>query len=572
MAFIAGYVSARRQSIPTTYQSVPIPGGHLIATVPGGHPVPARIVTNGGGRALAALGFMLTEPKDALTGGAAALDQCEGEFVVAFADGGALHLVNDRFASRPCYILRTEAGTYFSTSLPFLFELAGERARPDVLGWLQVFTVGHTVGSRTTADRVQRLAPATHLVITPERMMDRQYWRLEHQPDPGLDPARHSAEVFQAFAAGAKRRARLLEPGVLALSGGLDSRLLAGAIPRGAVFSAFTFVDAAGAAETAQTRAAAAVCSALGLDHRIERLPERVAEPAEVLGLTGGMRPYQHMAIVMPYIAELRRRGRAALLGGGPGDSLAGAFVPSAASTDPARIDECMREARRRRMIRSRLWPLVFRDDVINSGRRVVQDELAASFDSIGGPTAAHRLTAWALVVRQTAATFTSAMHTHPDVTEAFCHLDYRYVDLMLRLPAPWLYKKAFYSYMIHRELPQLRHVPYANTGKQLTGRAPTLQIPRDTLADRALVFTRRAANRIARVVRPAPPARWLVMGDARLQHEVHARIHDVPALRAFLDIDRCDAFLTGVRNGAYQSSAHEEVLGSLTSLALTTA
>ena len=142
-------------------------------------------------------------------------------------------------------------------------------------------------------------------------MRERQYWRLEHRPDPDLDPETHAGDVFEAFRASADRRARLVGKGVLALSGGLDSRLVAGALPRGADFSAFTFVDIPGACITAQTQAAAAVCAALGMCHQVEGLPARFTRPSEVIALTGGMRPYQHMAIVMAYVDEIRRRGPA---------------------------------------------------------------------------------------------------------------------------------------------------------------------------------------------------------------------------------------------------------------------
>ena len=568
MAVIAGYVGHRGRralTLPDRYKEVATAHGGLIASETS-HPLPPRLVTDDQGRALAVLGFMLAEPKDVLATGPAALEGCEGEFVAAFMDQDGLHLVNDRFASRPCYVMRADDGTwYFSTSLSLLFTLARASYRPDVTGWLEVFTVGHTIGARTTAEGVHRLPPATHARVTPEGITERRYWRLEHRPDRSLDPARHSAEVFEAFRAGVARRTRMLGRGVVAVSGGLDSRLLAGALPVDADFSAFTFVEAAGVSDTTQTRAAAAVCQALRLSHSIERLPERVAEPSEVLALTGGMRPYHHMAVVMPYISEVRRQGRAALLGGGPGDSLAGAFIPSPAYVDPMRTVACLRDACRRRLARTQLWPLVFREEVIEPGRRAVEGELVNSFETLGGPTAAHRITAWAMVYRQSAFTFTSALHTHPDVTEAFCHLDYRYVDLMLRVPAPWLYKKAFYAYVIHRELPQLRHVPYANTGARLTGRVPTMELPHEALRDRGMALGRRAVRKLARML-PGRPARWLVMGDPKLQTEIQDRIR-VAALRDVLDVRRCDDFFGKIRSGVYRTGAHEELLGCVASL-----
>lgn len=593
MAFIAGYVSERPEytspellerahafsilpsEVGGVYEVkvVATPQGHLIIKHKTTHPLPPRLISNQHGNTLVTLGFLLAEAKDTLSAAmrteGRALDECEGEFVAVYTDGRAIHLVNDRFGARPCYILRAEHAVYFSSNLRFLFVLARIRYRPDVVGWLEVFSHGHTLGDRTTADGIQRLRPATHLTITATGTREHQYWRLEHQPCPGLDPAKYSEEVFQAFRAGTERRAQLLGSGVLALSGGLDSRLLAGALPAGIDFSAFTFVDASGVVDTAQTRAAAAVCQELGLHHRIEPFPARVAEPGDVLALTGGLRPYQHMAIVMTYISEMRRRGRAAMLGGGPGDSLAGGFIPSPDYADPARTEECIRDARRRRLARSRLWPLVFRDDVIEGSWRAVQEELAASFDAVRGPTAAHRVTAWAMVYRQSAFTFTSVLHTHPDVAEAFCHLDYRYTDLMLRLPAPWLYNKAFYAYMIYTELPRLRHVPYANTGERLKGPLPPLELPRDTFIDRLRTLGLRARRKLGRTVfqRRAEPVRWLVLDEAALQAEVRERLHGIPALRDVLDVARCGEFLEKVRRSVYRNGGHEEVLGCLTSL-----
>jgi Asparagine synthase len=603
MAFIAGYVSPRPRyataelldrlrnfailpgEMPDAYEQtvVTTPHGHLMVKHKPTYPVPPRLVTDIARNALATLGFVLTpsgtaEPKDLLASctasGAGTLTEREGEFVAIFADAasGAVHVVNDRFAARPCYVLRNDGEVYFSSNVAFLLHLARVRYRPDVVGWLEAFSYAHTNGARTTVDGVERLRPATHVTITPSAVTKRQYWRLEHRPDRGLDPARHSAEVFDAFRHSAGQRARLFGKGVLALSGGLDSRLVAAAVPRDTDFETFTFVDAPGVSRTAQTDAAAAVCAALGLRHRIETLPRHFTRPADVISLTGGMRPYHHMAIVMAYVAEILRKNVKCLLGGGPGDVLAGSYIPSPDYLDPARIDRCIADAYQRRIARSQYWPLVFRDDVIASKRGAVEQALAESFAAAPGSTAAHRITAWGMTCRQPAFTFTSLFHTHPDVTEAVSHLGYRYSDLMLQLPAEWLYARSFYSYMVFTELPQLRHVPYANTGALLTGHAPSFVRPQPLrtrvrqLAER--LGARRAKRLVTALLRQRPPARrWLVLDDETLLAEVRETIHSVQSLGDVLDIRRCDEFLDNVRAGHYTSNAHEEVLGGLTSM-----
>jgi hypothetical protein len=346
--------------------------------------------------------------------------------------------------------------------------------------------------------------------------------------------------------------------------------MVAGALPRDSPYSAFTFIDLAGASATPETRAAAAVCSAIGLPHRIEALPARSELASAVVGLTGGMRPFHHMAVVLAYIHEMRRCGTSFLLGGGPGDSLAGAFVPSSAYLDPARTAECLDDACRRRLADSRGWPLIFRDEVIANSRGTVADAMAESFAGVRGPTAAHRVTAWAMTCRQPAFTFTSVMHTHPDVSEAFCHLDYRYADLMLRLPATWLFQRAFYAYMVHTELPHLRHIPYANTGRLLSGTPPPHDIQPQPRMSRSMAMAWSIGARVANRLLPARTAgASLLFRDAVLLDQVQELLHSISLLREIVDVERCDRLLARSRAGACPS---EEILGTLTSLCLSAA
>jgi hypothetical protein len=599
MALIAGYVSGRPEAteairervrsfaiLPGEPESdyeeavIPTSSGHVIVKCKTTYPIKPRFTTDNEGNVLVLLGFVISgdSATTLLTNcrrtAGRSLEEREGEFVAVFAEAkSVLHVVNDRFSSRPFYTLRTEGGIYFSSNLRFLLALARVRYQPDLIGWLQAFTFGHTIETRTTARDIERLRPASHLTLTPDRTEERQYWRLEHRPDAALDPARHAEQVFQAFRASAERRVRLVSKGVLALSGGLDSRLVAGALPHDSQYTAFTFVDKAGVASTPQTEAAARVAASLGLAHRIRSLPAQFTRADEVIALTGGMRPYQHMANVMAYVDELRRLGASFLLGGGPGDVLAGSYIPSPSYTDPGRLADCIEDAWRRRFAPSRDWSLVFRDEVIASSRRRVRDSLEESFAAVRGPTAAHRVTAWAMVFRQPAFTFTSLIHAHPNVSEAACHLDYGYSDLMLKLPASWLYQRAFYSYMIHASLPQLRHVPYANTGKLLSGTPPPSNVSGESLAHRTgrlgYSLARRTAGRIVRLFvpwRPAGPS--LFFRDMNLLNMVQDYVHNIPSLRDIIDVKRCHDFLAKTKAGACPS---EEIMGGLTSLCVST-
>jgi asparagine synthetase B (glutamine-hydrolysing) len=481
--------------------------------------------------------------------------------------------------------LKESERVYFSSNLAFLLYLADGRREPDPLGWFQVFCCEHTLGARTTFRNVQRLLPATHLCVAPDGgLQETRYWRLMHQPDPGLDPVVHSESVFDAFRQGAALRARLASKGVVALSGGLDSRLVAAALPERAEFTAFTFANSADSSATDESLAAAAVCEGLGLKQHVQPIAAQAfsRDAKDVISLTGGLRPLQHMAIVMLYVRELKRLGLGFLLGGGPGDVIAGSKIPSPDFLDGRKTAECLRRFHRWISFDADCLRLLFRDEVARQSRRELEGSLFDSFEGVAGPTAAHKVTAWAMVHRWPAFTFTSVMHNHPDVTEAFCHLDYRFCDLMLKLPAEWLYKQQFYKFMIHNCLPQLRHVIYANTGRALDGTLTSF-VPRDEpLWSEATALLRRLARRVVprplvRVLRPRPSGtasleHSLLRADKRLIAEMRETLEESAAMRELVDPAKCLRFLNDFQNGSLRGLPYQEqttLIGGLATMCL---
>ena len=557
--------------------------GWLIRKLKKDYPVQVAPRTDPNGATLMMLGFQcaaagVTSPK--------ILKESEGEFVAVYIEADSTaHIINDRFASRPCYILRKAKGLYFSSNLAFLLEFSGERCGADISSWLHVFSFGHTLNAATTFTEIKRMPPATHLIITPDGAIREEcYWRLEYQPDEGLDPGAHCGDVFEAFQAGVAVRSRMAGKGVIALSGGLDSRLVAGALPVDVDFSAFTFVNAGEGCSTPDTTAAAEVAKVLGLRHHVQSIPrqEYSAVATDVIRLTGGMRPFHHMATVMPYIRELRARQQRFLLGGGPGDIMAGSRVTSIPQLDPRSTDRLVRDYCLGLANGAEHLRLLFRKAIAGDCLREVYRSLLNSFTVIDGPTAAHRITTWVMLHRQPAFTFTSVMHTHPDVSEAFCHLGYAYVDLMLKLPAEWLYQRNFYGFMIHRCLPALRAIVYANTGRPLSGELQHINWNPD-FRKRSLALGARFARKVTptmikRLMKPTPRGRpsfhySLYREDQKLLETLRECIHSIAPLREVLDAEKCSRFLDNFSSDnlkALPYSTQTELMGGLTTLCLT--
>ena len=184
LAFIAGYVAERPQPTEAIHERVrgfsilpgksgsdyvqaviTTPSGHLIAKHKATYPIRPQIASDAEGNVLVTLGFVLSDDAEALlslalrTAGRS-LEECEGEFVVVFVEAASrtVHVVNDRFSSRPLYTVRRDDGIYFSSNLAFLLTLARAPYRPDVVGWLEVGAAGpHT---RDQNDGGWRAAPS----------------------------------------------------------------------------------------------------------------------------------------------------------------------------------------------------------------------------------------------------------------------------------------------------------------------------------------------------------------------------------------------------------------------------
>ena len=495
-----------------------------------------------------------------------------------FVEGssGIVHIVNDRFSSRPFYWLRTNRGTFYSSNLTFLFKLANIAPTPDPLGWLQIFRFAHTLGRTTNCAGAQRLWPASHLTITPDRVVKNTYWKLEHKPENDLDPESFADEVFEAFKASATWRARRSPRSIIALSGGLDSRLVAACVPKDVDVTAFTFVNSVESDNTAEVSTAAEVARRLGLRHEIKRveLGACSATADTVVRLTDGLVALQHPTKTMEYIGRLGK-GCDYLLGGGPGDVLAGSYVPDGSYLDPSRTAHLVDSFCAKRGLGRGHLSLIFGKDFLDEWLPKLDESVRESFSDVTGPTAAHRVTAWAMKVRQPAFTFTTPFHNHPQLEEGISHLGYRYSDLMLKLPADWLLFRNFYSYMIHRCVPQLRDVIYGNTGKLLAGRLQKF----NHTSTKPLRLTNQLKSHLKRFplarrirdmqlrLRPHYSFEYSLMRRDEALLKSTEDLLDLPAVSELVDSQRCRSFIQGVRKGQIQSTHDAALLGSLATL-----
>lgn len=484
----------------------------------------------------------------------------EGEFISLLLDRltGDIHIINDRFGARPFYILSSPKGFWFSSNVMFLIHLTGQKQTIDPLGLLQIFNYNQTLGERTNFKNIKRLQPASHVILSENGVHAKQYWKLSYDVDDNLNPELFAEEVFQALQTSTVARSQLFDKGFISLSGGLDSRLIAATVPDSVNYSAFTAVDSMSSIDTLEVNTAREVAALLHLDHQIKQFSQTtVSDQADdIIRLIGGLLPVHHPATTMPAVKLMATTG-GFKLSGGPGDSLAGSFAYDIYNLDQKRTQEQTRKfCVNWKLFSPHILAKVFHKDILAQYYHKLDESMFECFEQLSGPTATHRITAWAMVFRQPGFTFTSPIHNHPDVTEASPHLGYKYSELMLRLPASWIIHKNFYKFMIYHCIPQLREVVYANTGEKLHPHMNHYRIS----------HRMRIKDKIKKVIpsfilaplkkKTAPPVIKscfeynLLRGDKNLFGELKDILHSISETKHFFSLDDCDRFIDNFQHG----------------------
>jgi hypothetical protein len=295
----------------------------------------------------------------------------------------------------------------------------------------------------------------------------------------------------------------------------------------------------------------------------------------DMIYLTGGLISLIHTVKVMSYIDYIKRFGLNYLIGGGPGDVLAGSKIPkSLICVSSENIDEGIKLFFKYYTPANDMKTYlnnVFKRDIIEEYYPSIINSFFNSIENLKGTTAAHKITAWSLLNRLPAFTFTTPFHNHPDITESFCHLNYSFCDLMLSISAEWLYGQNFYNYMIYENLIELRDVIYANTGKKLSGEIYNYQwVPPSNLNSlkRKLIASIKKTNAGMKLLSSVknfnktfspsqtpklkPPAflYTIFKEDKKLFIDLDETLNTISDLKYILDISKSNNFLQVYRNG----------------------
>lgn len=204
-------------------------------------------------------------------------DYPDGYFVALRICNGALRLGVDKLGLLPLWYWHDGERLIATTHLGLLRKLAPAPAVPDLRGLLSILVFGHPVGDATLWTSLKRLPAGRILHLAPDGRvsLEKGYEIPQGEPHPGLMP-----ELLEEVDASLRQGLRRALPeGArcwIALSGGRDSRLLAGhAKSAGYDLRALTF----GQEGESDLYCARLVARRLGIPQVVEPLSEQAGIP-----------------------------------------------------------------------------------------------------------------------------------------------------------------------------------------------------------------------------------------------------------------------------------------------------
>jgi asparagine synthase (glutamine-hydrolysing) len=254
-----------------------------------------------------------------------------GSFVLALWDSNnkRLTVANDRFGLRPLYYYWQDDIFIFASEMKSILIHPEVKREIDVDGMAQFFSLNFIMEDRTWFRQIKTTEPATILTFEKQKVRKNKYWTLslkESQKDFNRKEALAQAHFLVKQAV--ERQTKDDIPKILSLSGGLDSRTIAGAIAQlGAKIPTFTF----GIPGCPDQKLAKAIADACGIENRFYELsPDYLITWAKKgVWLTEGMSNCVNFHGI-EFTPEIKKNARIILNGLGGGELFGFLSLPTA--------------------------------------------------------------------------------------------------------------------------------------------------------------------------------------------------------------------------------------------------
>lgn len=399
--------------------------------------------------------------------------------LTAAEDGPLLIGKTDPYASWPLYYGQSEVGVAISND-PHALAIALRLTKLNASSVFQFVTLQFVVNRCTTIDGVYRLWQGESVSFTadeggrslePHVVKDRPGSVFQGSADVSEEALRRQVDrAFGQLVEALPYYDLESDDVVSTLSGGLDSRLVLGAMRVSGVehAEALTFNLVAGD----EGDVAAAVAGRLGYAHTIADLPEGDIDMIRQAWLLTGGQKTVHAAADNLLISRqaLGNRSHVRLVTATVGDPLDGTLVPPFSQfLNPHGVGVCVQYWLRALTSNVAAEQGLGKGRVARKNLRMLRRELVTQFKTAQGRTAAEKMTNWDYTRRGPVFSHVTTSKLSSNVLEMQPALAPGYVDSFYKLRPLDILQRNFYRKLIWTVLPELRDIPNHNSGQPVS-------------------------------------------------------------------------------------------------------
>lgn len=272
--------------------------------------------------------FALLE-KNAVEEIAEIIKRLDGEFVFCFylKSEKRIVLINDSWGRLPIYFAKNERSIVISREISFVKSVV----EPPQLSTIDaaLYTMfGYTLGEETIYQGIAKVAPNSVLSTSELKFENRSFFKMDRYFH-STKRVGHE-ELIRNLQEAIFQRVDLFDRPSLSLSGGLDSRLIAGLIAKENYDVSFTTYDYPGMHEAMDLKGAQEIVESLGVakQHEVIALPDLLASNKKyLLNIKQGLNGVD-MAFLIPYLRSISESSDCSLTGDG-GDKFLVNLKPS---------------------------------------------------------------------------------------------------------------------------------------------------------------------------------------------------------------------------------------------------
>jgi asparagine synthase (glutamine-hydrolysing) len=392
------------------------------------------------------------------------VESLNGEFNIVIYDrpAAAVKVFSDRWGGRRLHFMRRDGLFLFSLERKAILAASNAETRFDPLGILALFTFGHDLGRSTVFEGLEVMPAASVLSFDASGLSCWPYWRPRYAPRPHTNSLADSAqELGRRLCRATRMRAENKErPGIF-LSGGLDSRAVAGAL--GTVrrdVTAFTF----GTDESDEVRFARQMAKRLGFEHRQLRygdvswsgvLPRVVWRTECSLPFTETLSTEQHRYIH----SEVQ-----VVFNGHFGDVLSGGHIMPRQFMvrSPEKLTDHILAKRTRMQLPG--LRRIFRKQFLEGAYPEMFASVRQTLEAFEEDRMPLLYNLWDMTVRQRGLSFASGAVDRYVFDQVTPFVDNEVVDWALGIPLRYLVGQRAYKRMIVHTFPSIADVPWTRT------------------------------------------------------------------------------------------------------------